>query len=197
MIHQRISVKYFVNNPSVVDLPSFIPVFHRWIQEQAVEGVPIDVADYKHVHEGPGVILVGHAGDYAMDMGEGRPGLLYTHKRSTNGDSAATPLRDRLRLVFRTALRGCQLLEAEADLKGNITFQTDEALLTFADRLHAPNQPNTFAGLHDDIQVVVGELYAGLDVTLEVADDDPRQPFAVRIDAPGAPGLDTLIGGIK
>ena len=197
MTLHRISVKYFVNDPSAVDLPSFIPVFHRWIQEQAVESGPIDVADYKHVHEGPGVILVGHAGDYALDMGEGRPGLLYTHKRSLNGGGATTSLRDRLRLVFHTALLGCQLLEAEAGLAGNITFQTEEAYLTFADHLHAPNRPDTFAVLRDDIQVVVDELYAGLDVRLEVADDDPRQPFAVRIQAPGAPGLDMLIGGIE
>ena len=81
MISQRISVKFFVSEPDAVHLPAFIPVFHRWIQDHAVEGLLIDVADYKHVPEGPGILLIGHEGDYSIDMAKGRPGLLYSRKR--------------------------------------------------------------------------------------------------------------------
>jgi len=74
----RISVKYFVTDPTVVNLDEIVPVFHRWIQNQSVEGFLIDVADYKHVCQGPGVVLIGHEADYALDMTGGRPGLLYS-----------------------------------------------------------------------------------------------------------------------
>ena len=98
---QRIQVKYFVKNPDVVDLPAIVPIFHTWIQKASLEGLLIDVADYKHVHEGPGIVLIGHEGDYAMDMGSGRPGLLYIRKRKEkiNGD-----LREQLRSSIRLAL---------------------------------------------------------------------------------------------
>ena len=48
---QHVNVKF----PSAgsIDLTQAIPVFHRWIQEQALPGLLIDVADYRHVPEGP------------------------------------------------------------------------------------------------------------------------------------------------
>ena len=60
---QRVSVAVpFVGD---VDPEAFVPVFHDWIRRGAVEGLLIDVARYGHVHHGPGIMLVGHEGDYA------------------------------------------------------------------------------------------------------------------------------------
>ena len=87
-IPQRIKVKYFVQEPAAVDLPAFIPVFHHWIQEHRVEGLLIDVADYKHMQNGPGIVLIGHEADYALDLAGGRPGLIYDRKRQW--EAAAT-----------------------------------------------------------------------------------------------------------
>ena len=42
-------------------------------REHAFDELMIDVADYKHVKHGPGVVLVGDANDYYLDEGEGRP----------------------------------------------------------------------------------------------------------------------------
>ena len=55
---QRIGVKLFMVDGVSVRPREFVPVFHRWIQTQAVrDQLLIDVADYEHVPEGPGVLL--------------------------------------------------------------------------------------------------------------------------------------------
>mgnify|MGYP001157244609 FL=1 len=192
MLPHRINIKYFVENPAAVDMARFTSLFHRWIQNHIVEGLLIDVADYKHVHKGPGIILIGHEGDYAMDVGGGRPGLLYTRKREMNGD-----LPYQLRTVFHLALTACHLLEAEPCLEGQITFLTGEAELTFLDRLRTPNEPATFDALHESVRGVVGELYGDLDIGLESINEDPGQCFAIRITTLCAPDLATLIGRLE
>ena len=75
----KIQVKYFTQEP--VELEHFVPVFHRWIRDRVLDDMVIDVADYAHVHHGPGIVLIGNAVDYFMDQGEGRLGLLYSRKR--------------------------------------------------------------------------------------------------------------------
>src|ERR671925_120500 len=109
----RIKVKYFVQDPAAIDLPAFAPIFQRWIQEHRVEGLLLDVADYKHVQDGPGIVLIGHEADYSLDLSGGRPGLVYDYKR---GWDATASLQERLRIVLRGALAGCQALEADPAL---------------------------------------------------------------------------------
>lgn len=190
MNSQRISIKFFVEEPNAVYLPAFIPVFHRWIQDHAVEGLLIDVADYKHVPEGPGMLLIGHEGDYSIDMAKGRPGLLYSRKREWGDDQT---LKQRLHTVFRLALEAAQTIEGERALEGHVKFRTDEVEVTFADRLHIPNEPETLDLLREEILAVLTKLYREVDITLERINQNPKQPFALRIDAPNAPSLATLL----
>src|SRR5262245_42539431 len=96
---QRYSLKLFLRDGEAVRPAELISVFHGWIQRGAVEGLPLDVVDYGHVHHGPGVMLIGHEADHAYDLGEGRPGLAYAHKRDGEGT-----LADRLREAFRLLL---------------------------------------------------------------------------------------------
>ena len=65
-----------------LDVEAVIPVFHRWIKQRALPELTIDVANYRHVPQGPGVVLIGHGSDYFLDEGEGRPGLLHNRKRA-------------------------------------------------------------------------------------------------------------------
>ena len=67
MLPKRISVKLFTTDPEAeVDLHKYIRVFHEFIKEKKVEGLLIDVADYSHVPEGPGIVLIGHDVDYSL-----------------------------------------------------------------------------------------------------------------------------------
>ena len=53
---QHVNVKLFLEKPKNVDLDALIPVFHAWVQDQVCEELLIDVADYRHLNGGPGVI---------------------------------------------------------------------------------------------------------------------------------------------
>ena len=64
----RIGAKLYAGNPDVIDLAAYVPIFHGWIQCKILDGVPIDVADYAHVPDGPGVMLIGHEADRSIDL---------------------------------------------------------------------------------------------------------------------------------
>ena len=168
-IPQRFSVKFFVNDPAAVDLEAVVPIFQKWIQRHTVEGMLIDVADYKHVENGPGIVLIAHEADYALDERDGRPGLQYTLKREAEGDFS-----DRLRLAIQRALSACEALEAEKTLNGAITFALDEVEIVFLDRLRVPNDEQSFAAVQDDLKAVLG------DITTERLHTDSRYPLTVR-----------------
>lgn len=185
MTPHRIHVKYFVKDPAAVDLPALIPAFHRWIQERRVDEVLIDVADYKHVHEGPGILLIGYEADYGLDLGRSRPGLLYSRKRALRGT-----LRERLRTVLRQALHGCHLLQTDPSL--GLTFRTDEVEVAFLDRLRVPNAPASLAQVRGDLEAALASFYGDAAIHLDWIDEDPRHPFAVHIRIPEAADLATL-----
>jgi hypothetical protein len=77
----KYGVKFFFTNASK-PLKDFIPVFHGWIQRQALPGhMLLDVHDYSHVHHGPGILLVAHEANLSVDEAEGRRGLVYIRKQ--------------------------------------------------------------------------------------------------------------------
>jgi hypothetical protein len=148
----KIGVKIFVTNPQAVNIRDFIPVFHDWIQQQKVAGhLLIDVHDYSHVHNGPGILLVAHEGNFSLDQEGGRLGLFYYRKRPLEGTMEAN-----LKRVLEIALHACQLLEAEPKLDG-IKFDTKQILVLANDRLLAPNEPATADMLEPIIATALGQ----------------------------------------
>jgi hypothetical protein len=156
-------------------------VFHRWIQQSAVDGILVDVADYKHVFQGPGIVLVGHECDYSLDLADGRPGMMYTRKRHTSGD-----LSDRVAGAFRRALEACQVLERESELAGRVRFKTDEVRLVLLDRLRAPNTFDTFQQLEPELRGCFCDWYGENPIRLERTSQDPRQCLSIRLLAQSA-----------
>ncbi|MDX1413587.1 MAG: hypothetical protein R3293_05305 [Candidatus Promineifilaceae bacterium] len=192
MLAERISAKFIVTNPDVIDLPAIIPIFHRWIQEHAVDDVLIDVVDYKHVPQGPGILLVGHNGVYSLDMANGQPGLRYRQNRGWPVDTTA----GRLRHVIHKALEGAQLLELSPELSGAVSFGTSEIELSFFDRLNAPNDPTSFSILKPELERISQLLYETADVEIKLSSSDPRRPLTVNISSPTAPTLPQLLGNL-
>lgn len=191
MTAHRVRVKYFLDDESKLDLPALIPVFHRWVQEQISDDLLIDVADYSHVQDGPGVLLVGHAGDVALDMSDNRPGLLYTQKRGWD-ESAPNPVAVQLRSALQQAILFGNQLAREQDLPAPLNLRRDEVEISFVDRLNWPNTPATYAGLEADVRTVLAEFYPGIDATLQRVHDDPRWPLTVHASLPGAPSINKL-----
>jgi hypothetical protein len=165
-----------------------VPVFHRWIQTQAIaDQLLIDVADYSHVPGGPGVMLVAHEGNFSFDLGGGRMGLAYNRKIA-----AAGALADRLRHLARTVFDACRRLEDEPGLAGKIRFRGNELQVFANDRLQAPNRPETLAAFQPALQGLVRTLYgeAACTVTPEA---DPSERFSVQVWASEAVSVGDLL----
>src|SRR6202171_1260877 len=144
---QHVNVKLLVRNPEEVDLEPLIPVFHGWIQNQIGEGLLLDIADYRHVHAGPGVVLIGHEGDYSVDNTDHRLGVRYNRKAPLDGSN-----QDRLKQAARAALMACQRLEAESRMGGKLRFNGQEMEIFINDRLLAPNSGATRQAFESDFE---------------------------------------------
>lgn len=179
MIPFRAQVKFFLDAPDSVDTALFMGVFQRWIQQKALDGLLIDVADYRHVFQGPGMILIGHESDYAIESRDGRLGLLHTRKRGLETD-----LQTQLRNSLRLALAACELLESEAVFNPRLQFRADEIEIRFADRLQLPNRPETFDLVKDDVGAVLAELYGANPVEFAPVQNDPRHLFTIAVRSP-------------
>jgi hypothetical protein len=162
-----------------------IPVFHRWIKDHALPELTIDVANYGHVPEGPGVVLIGHGSDYFLDEGEGRLGLLHNRKR------AGFAPGERLSDLARRTLHAAALLER--DLAGKLAFATNELLFRVNDRLAAPNTDATFASLKGELEAFGKQLF-GPSAPFELQRvGGPKELFAVRFKTGANPPLATLL----
>jgi hypothetical protein len=162
-----------------IELEKLVPVFHDWIRAKKIpDELLIDVADYAHVPQGPGVVLIGHQSDYYLDVADNRPGLLYSRKRGFEGDFQAG-IED----TFRRALEACQMLEQEADL--DFEFATSEVFFRVQDRLRAPNATETYEAYEPALRQATSAFFGEAAAFERVG--GPREPFAVRINT-GANG---------
>jgi hypothetical protein len=141
----HVNVKIFAREPVQADLGEAIPVFHRWIQDSVLDELVIDVADYRHVPAGPGVLLIGDEANYSLDWVFNRLGLLYNRKRPSEGG-----LQDKLLKAFGSALLACQRLEEEPSFQGKLKFDAGQCEVILNDRLLAPNTPETWDALRPE-----------------------------------------------
>ena len=176
MDSHKLIVKLFADGAAGLPGDAFVHVFQAWIRDHGMPGhLLIDVADYAHVPNGPGTVLVAHEANIHWDHEDGRPGPMYVRKQPVEG---ATNFRDRLAATFRGALQAAAKLEADPSL-GGIRARTDEAVFRINDRLLGPNTEATFAAVNPQLQAFLAELYQG-DVALEHR-HDPQRLFEVRI----------------
>jgi len=189
MKSEKLQIKFFARPNAAFELETVVPVFHRFIREHAFDELMIDVADYKHVHHGPGIALVGDANDYFLDEGEGRPGLLFSRKRHGSGPEG------RLREGFARALKACTLLEAAPELGGKLTFATNELLIRLPDRLRAPNDDATFAEVSGEVSALLDKLYGAGTFTIERGAPAP-EALALRVKSKASPVLSALLGAL-
>jgi len=166
---QHVNVKLLVRDPGDVDLEPLIPVFHSWIQKQVGEGLLLDVADYRHVPEGPGVVLIGHEGNYSVDNTDDRLGVRYNRKAALDGSN-----QDRLKQAARAALTACQRLEAESRLGGKLRFDGQEMEIFINHRVLAPNNEATREAFKSDFATFLQQLFRGGKFTTSFSSDTRR-----------------------
>lgn len=190
---QRIHVKLYAETDEALDPTRLIPAFHRWIQAGVLaDDMPIDVADYRHVPSGPGVLLIAHHANYAYDYIDGEEGMLYARKRDGEGSFA-----ERLRDAVRRTLFAAKTLAAEPALrKTGLRFPGDRLAVRIQDRLLAPNNAETLAAVEPVLRELLGELYGDAEFEL-IHEDDPRSAFGIRVKASTAPGAASLLERIE
>lgn len=191
---KRISIKFFCAEDSAGDLSAAIGLFHGFIQNQAVEGLLVDVADYIHVPEGPGVILVGHDIEYALDSTDGRPGLLTTSKRIE-----AIDLADSVRTTLRRALVAISAIEDDGSIGAR--FDTAAFELRILDRLEGPNDALSYDTAQKELAAILSFIPGGKAFScVRSGEEVPRQALAVSAQANKAldvPIVIETLGGIQ
>jgi hypothetical protein len=162
---QHINVKLLLKESENLNLDSVIPLFHSWIQDQIFDELLLDVADYRHVKHGPGLMLIGHEADYSLDNTDGLLGVRYNRKAPLAGTNL-----DRLIQATRSALLACQRLESMSDNKyyvkspeagfdGRPQFNGLDVQVIINDRLLAPNNQTTREAVAPDFQRLASKLF--------------------------------------
>ena len=190
MEFQHFNVKLFLKNKEEINLEYLIPVFHSWIQDQNGSELLLDVADYRHVRSGPGVVLIGHEGNYSLDNGDGRLGVRYNRKAPMAGTN-----QDRLIQALQASLEACQRLESEPRLAGTILFNGHEIEVLINDRLLAPNSKTTRAAVQAELPPLFAALFAGGEYAVSYR-EDPRTLFSLGVKASRAYDTSTLLNNL-
>ncbi|MBI3473965.1 MAG: hypothetical protein HY013_21635 [Candidatus Solibacter usitatus] len=170
---QHVKAKIFARESSGIDLGEAIPVFHQWIQKNSGEELLIDVADYRHVPGGPGVMLIGHDAHWSLDSARNRLGLVYNRRTAMEGSTG-----EKLRQAVGAALEACRRLEQEAPFRGKLVFDGGECEIAINDRLLAPNTEETYRALKSDFEWLFDALWGPGAYTMEHA-GEARELFQV------------------
>lgn len=174
MTLQHVNIKIMASKADI-DLTDAIAVFHHWIQQSVRPELLIDVADYRHVPDGPGVMLIGHQADYSLDEAEGRLGVLYNRK---SGDAVDT--QTALRQAFESAVAAAKALEAEPVFNGKLIFDAGDLEVIVNDRIVAPNNAATWEAIGPEIEKFFGAIYKGASFALEHR-GEARERFRVGV----------------
>lgn len=169
---QHINLKIFIEDSGAINLADAVPVFHQWIRDMVCPEMLIDVADYRHVPAGPGVMLIGHEANYSLDNRDSRLGLLYNRKAALEGS-----LQDRLNQAHRAALTACERLEAEECFQGKLKFNRKSMEVFVNDRLLAPNTDETWNKLQPELET----FFAGARIERQ---GEARDLFRVAVGTP-------------
>ena len=188
----KIGIKFFAGEGSNTELVDFIPVFHRWIQKKLIDQLLLDVADYSHIQDGPGIVLVAHEGNYAVDETGGHRGMVYYSKHRLPAGNLVGRLCD----VAAKSLKACQLLESDEEFKNKISFPGNELEIFSNDRLLAPNTEETWNSLQPEIKKFLEKLLPGQDYSLERT-PDPKERFQLTIKTAKPVTVNTLLQNIS
>jgi hypothetical protein len=168
----------FLAREGTVDEASFIPIFHDWIRLNSLPGPLIDVADYRHVPDGPGIMLISHDINYAMEHGGGQFGLSAQRKL---GQEATH--QERIVSLARRLGRFATLLESDSRLAKTFSLEGGRFLYIANDRLRLPNTAEAFAAIQADLAAAAATHYGPHPVSVIRLENDPRERLTAVVAA--------------
>ncbi|HXT16154.1 MAG TPA: hypothetical protein VN706_11030 [Gemmatimonadaceae bacterium] len=187
----RVCAKIYSPNAAFPD-ERLVPIFQQWIRDGAFAGVLLDVADYTHVPDGPGVVLVGHETTFSMDRSDGRLGLVAQHRRpfardtgdAGDGGDASGGVVATLQALFDVA---DELERAMVD--ADVRLDRTRIRVESNDRLRAPNTDAGFASFAPVIAEAARRVMGGGEVVVERVANDRRERLAVDVWVVGSANL--------
>lgn len=182
---QYINWKIFLENPAEAETEEWFKVLNEWIPDSPE--VFLDVADYKHVSDGPVLVLVGHYLNLSLDGNGRRLGLLLDYKQPMDGTNP-----EKLKSTLLTLLKAAQRLQAEPGLHHKPRFKASELQLIVNSRAVAPNTPATLEAAKPDLVKVLSAAYGEGGFSLD-HDADPRVRFSVQARSKAPIALDELV----
>lgn len=184
---QYVNWKLHLDNPAAAEPDEWFKVFNGWIPESPE--VFIDVADYKHVQDGPVTVLVGHYLNLSLDHTGRRLGLLYDYKHPLEGGN-----EEKLRLGLLGLLRAAKRLEDDAGFSAahKPRFKAGDLKLIINSRAAAPNSAETLEAVKPDLIKVLAKVFGENAFTVDHL-TDPRQRFTVNVSAKGEANLAEMI----
>lgn len=178
---KRWCVKLYGDEPAVED-QAFVPIFHEWIRSRSIDGLVLfDVADYAHVPDSPGVVLVAHEAHIALDRSDERFGLLVQRRVDGPGTGEAV-LADTVRIALTVADR----LESDPRLAGKIRFDRSALRVEANDRLRAPNTEEGWKVIEPVVGRAVAAAFAGAPAAVARVRNDPRDRLSADVRGTGA-----------
>jgi len=168
----RFTLKIYAEPAPDFEPGVLIDVWQDWVRDHPLAETEIDVADYRHVHDGPWILLVNHEADYAYDGDDGKPGLVLQQRTPIQAPTLAARIEDAYRRLCRVA----ELTEQDVRVDGKLRFQRLPVRMQTNDRLRGPSDEATASALAE----ALGPFAANLDATAKALPlDHPGDRAAV------------------
>lgn len=191
MTIERFAVKFFARPGVEIDDAVFIDIFHEWIRLRSLSGVLLDVADYRHVPEGPGIMLITHDINFSMDYAEGRFGLFAQRKRGSG-----LTHQERLLDLVRATVEFGALLAADSRVAGRLSLEAGAFHYLSNDRLAVPNSEAGFAAIQPDLAAAAGLIYPAQTASITRIENDARDRLTVHIDSSQSLSMQALLDSV-
>ena len=186
---QRIDVKVLAEAPAGLSLDPFLAIFSRWRKQQD-ESDWIDFADYAHMPNGAGIMLIGKQGSFSVNQDSPGIGLLYSGRKDFGG-----AFDQRVIEAFRRCLRLTKPLLAEPDYPKQLKLLPGSWEIFINDRLNFPNTDETDRRLRRPIESALNTLFGASNYSLE-RETDPQRRYAFSVRAQSS-DMDTLAEKVR
>ena len=174
---QKFGIKIFLDANGSYSSKDFIPVFHSWIQDKIVaDNLVIDVADYSHIPDGPGIMLIAHEGHFSLDQENLQPGIMYMRKTELEGS-----FKVRFKKVLSTAVEAADRLHNN-NINKKIHFINNSFRFIANDRLYAKNTIENQTLYKNNIKKILNEIYPDSNIEFDdVSNNNERLAFTVQL----------------
>ncbi|MGK5093049.1 hypothetical protein WDW89_13660 [Deltaproteobacteria bacterium TL4] len=169
---QRINIKVLTPTPEGFKAEPFLKILNHWNE---TEEEWLDIADYLHLQDGPGVVLLGPKRFVSFDRTEGADGILYCQRNGLEGS-----LKARFVEVLNNGILFAKKMRGEEACPSDVSTETTQLIITINDRKQAPHSEQTARQLGSVIQEALKEVLDGTDVQMSPL-ADPKELFGYQV----------------